>query len=168
MSATLDEVDRKILELLQQDGHMTNAAIGAQVNMTAPSVFERIRKLEQRNVIQRYTVIIDPAALGKTITAFIRFTVAYDERHDAGMAAISRDPDVLELYNVAGEDCFILKTRVGSAEELRALLNRLRAQVTVQRSVTMIALSAIKENTPISVACPEEAPAARPRVRARP
>jgi len=149
MTQTLDDTDRKILDLLQRDARMTNAAIGAEVGMTAPSVFERIRKLEQRGVIQRYTTIVNPAAVGKTITAFIRLTVAFDERHDPGIAEISRDPDVLELYNVAGEDCFILKTRVDNPEQLEWLLQRIRSKITVLRSVTMIALSAIKENAPI-------------------
>ena len=151
MTVTLDHIDRKILTLLQRDARMTNAAIGAEVNLTAPSVFERIRKLEQRNVIQRYTVVLDPAALGKTITAFIRFTVAYDEKHDSGIEALSCDPEVLELYCVAGEDCFVIKTRVSNAEALQALINRIRTQVNVLRSVTMIALGAIKENAPIEV-----------------
>jgi len=149
MAITLDDTDRKILDLLQRDARMTNAAIGAEVGMTAPSVFERIRKLEQRGVIQRYAAVINPLALGKTITAFIRLTAAYDERHDLGIAEISRDADVLELYNVAGEDCFILKTRVGNPEELEALLQRIRSKITVLRSVTMIAMSAIKENAPL-------------------
>lgn len=149
MAITLDDTDRKILDLLQRDARMTNAAIGAEVGMTAPSVFERIRKLEQRGVIQRYSAVINPIALGKTITAFIRLTVAWDERHDPGIAEISRDADVLELYNVAGEDCFIIKTRVSNPEELESLLQRIRSKITVQRSVTMIAMSAIKENAPL-------------------
>ncbi|MBM4422167.1 MAG: Lrp/AsnC family transcriptional regulator [Chloroflexi bacterium] len=153
-TVALDETDLKIIELLQQDARMTNAAVAAAVGLSAPSVFERIRKLEQRRVIQRYTVTVDPVALGKTLTAFIRITVAYDEKHDPGIEAISRDPDVLELYSVAGEDCFIIKTRVGSADELQAVINRIRAQVTILRSVTMIALSTLKENAPISTAPP--------------
>jgi Lrp/AsnC family transcriptional regulator, leucine-responsive regulatory protein len=149
MTQTLDDTDRKILDLLQRDARMTNAAIGAEVGMTAPSVFERIRKLEQRGVIKGYTAVVNPAALGKAITAFIRLTAAWDERHEPGIAEISRDPDVLELYNVAGEDCFILKTRVDNPEQLEALLQRIRSRITVQRSVTMIAMSAIKENAPL-------------------
>lgn len=167
MATTLDETDLKIISLLQKDARTTNAAIAAEVGMTAPSVFERIRKLEQRNVIRQYTVTVDPAALGKNVIAFIRLTVAYDEKHDPGVRAISQDPDVLELYSVAGEDCFIIKTRVGSAEELQALINRIRAQVTVQRSVTMIALSALKENAPISVAPPNGSAKTKIRLRAR-
>ena len=102
MPPALDDTDRKILALLQRDAQMTNAAIAAEVNLTAPSVFERIRKLEQRGVIQGYTVQVDPAALGRPLTAFIRLTVAYDEKHDPGMQAICRSADVLECYSVAG------------------------------------------------------------------
>lgn len=147
----LDETDRQILDLLQRDARMTNAAIGEVVGMTAPSVYDRVRKLEARGIIQQYTVVVDPVALGKTLTAFIRLTVAYDDRHDAGMAAVSRDPDVLECYSVAGEDCFIIKTRVANPSELQALINRIRAQVTILRSVTMIVLGAIKEGQALNV-----------------
>ena len=151
MTTTLDDTDRKILSLLQRDARMTNAAIATEVGLTAPSVFERIRKLEQRGVIGGYTIHVDPAALGKTLTAFIRLTAAFDARYDSGVKAISHDPEVLELYSVAGEDCFIIKTKVGNPTELEALIHRIREHVTVQRSVTMIALSALKENTPINV-----------------
>ncbi|HET8943993.1 MAG TPA: Lrp/AsnC family transcriptional regulator [Dehalococcoidia bacterium] len=147
----LDETDRKILALLQADARMTNAAIGTEVGLTAPSVFERIRKLEQRGVIRGYSAVIDPNALGKVMTAFLRLTVADDERYDSGVQALRDDPDVLECYHVAGEDCFLIKTKVASPAELEALLGRIRGSITVQRSVTMIALSTVKEDTPISI-----------------
>jgi Lrp/AsnC family leucine-responsive transcriptional regulator len=151
MATTLDDIDRKILDLLQRDARMTNAAIAAEVGLTAPSVFERIRKLEQRGVIQGYTVKVNPAALGKLLTAFIRLIVAYDEKYAPGIDALRSDPDVLECYHVAGEDCLIVKTRVSSPGELEALIRRIRGHISVQRSVTMIALSAIKEDGPINV-----------------
>jgi Lrp/AsnC family leucine-responsive transcriptional regulator len=154
MAAPLDDIDRTILDLLQRDARMTNAAIAAEVGLTAPSVFERIRKLEQRGVIRGYTVQVDPAALGKIMTAFIRITVAYDDRYSAGIQALRDDPDVLECYHVAGEDCLLIKTRVASPAELEALIRRIRSRISVQRSVTMIALSAIKEDAPLSVLAP--------------
>ncbi|MBI3177031.1 MAG: Lrp/AsnC family transcriptional regulator [Chloroflexi bacterium] len=166
MPTQVDETDRKILALLQHDARMTNAAIAAEVGLTAPSVFERIRKLEQRGVIQNYAAAVDPAALGKTLTAFIRLTVAYDDKHAAGVEAMRRDPDVLECYHVAGEDCFILKTKVSDPGELERLTNRIRSQMTVLRTVTMIALSAVKEGGPINVNSPTPAaPATPPRSR---
>ncbi len=151
MAAQLDDIDRQILNLLQRDARMTNAAIATEVGLTAPSVFERIRKLEQRGVIRSYTINVDPAALGKTMTAFIRVTAAFDEKYDAGIAAISQDVDVLECYGVAGEDCLVIKTVVSDPGELNALLHRIRGHVSVQHSVTMIALRALKENAPLNV-----------------
>lgn len=146
---TLDETDRKIIDLLQANARATNAEIAEQVGLTASSVFERIRKLEQRGVIRGYTVQVDAEALGRPLTAFIRLTVAYDERHAPGVEALRADPDVLECYSVAGEDCFILKTRVDGPAALEALITRIRQKLTVQRSVTMIALSAVKEGGPV-------------------
>ncbi len=134
---------------------MTNAQVAEAVGLTAPSVFERVRKLEQRGVIRGYTIRVDPAALDRTLTAFVRLTVAYDEKHPRAAQVLRDDPDVLECYSVAGEDCYILKTRVDSPAALEALINRIRGQMTVQRSVTMIALSAIKEGGPLSAGRPE-------------
>ena len=147
----LDDIDRTILDLLQRDARMTNAAIAAEVGLTASSVFERIRKLEGRGVILGYTARVDPAALGKPLTAFIRLTAGYDEKHDPGMIEISRDPDVLEIYSVAGEDCFLIKTKVASPDQLQSLINRVRSNITVLRSVTMIVMSSLKEGAPINV-----------------
>lgn len=160
-TAQLDDIDRQILNLLQRDARMTNAAIAAEVGLTGPSVFERVRKLEQRGVIRGYTINIDPAALGKPMTAFIRLTVAFDDRYDSGIKAIGEDPDVLECYNVAGEDCLVLKIKCGSPSDLEGLLGRIRSRLTVQRSVTMIALRALKENAPLNVLPRIEKPAAK-------
>jgi Lrp/AsnC family leucine-responsive transcriptional regulator len=151
VAAGLDGTDRKIIALLQDDARMTNAAIAAKVGLTAPSVFERIRKLEQRGVIRGYSAVVDPVALGKVMTAFIRLSVGDDEKYTAGVEALREDPDVLECYHVAGEDCFIVKTKVANPTELEALLGRIRSKMTIQRSVTMIALSTIKEDTPLSL-----------------
>ena len=165
-TAQLDDIDRQILHLLQRDARMTNAAIAAEVGLTGPSVFERIRKLEQRGVIRGYTINIDPAALGKPMTAFIRLVAAFDDRYDSGIKAIGEDPDVLECYNVAGEDCLVLKIKCGSPSDLESLLGRIRSRLTVQRSVTMIALRALKENAPLNVLPGTEKPAARRRAKA--
>ena len=158
----LDPIDRKILDLLQNDARMTNAQVAEAVGLTAPSVFERVRKLEQRGVIRGYTIRVDPAALDKTLTAFVRLTVAYDEKHSGAAQVLRDDPDVLECYSVAGEDCYILKTRVDSPAALEALINRIRGRMTVQRSVTMIALSAVKEGGPLNASRPEAEAKAEP------
>jgi Lrp/AsnC family leucine-responsive transcriptional regulator len=100
--------------------------------MTAPSVFERVRKLEQRGVIKGYSAIIDPKAVGKPLTAFIRLTTTDDDRYDEGVQALRDDPDILECFHVAGEDCFLIKTKVHDPGEL-GLLRRIRTLITVQQ-----------------------------------
>lgn len=168
MRLALDDVDHRILDLLQAEARMTNAALAAQVGLSAPAVFERIRKLEKRGVIRRYTIQIDPAAIGRPLTAFIRVTAAFDEHYDRGLKAICQDPEVLECYHVAGEDCLILKTQCGSPSDLQELLGRIRKRITVQRSVTMIALSAVKEHGALRPAPRQAAPEnARPARRRR-
>jgi len=167
MSFVLDDVDHRILDLLQAEARMTNAALAAQVGLSAPAVFERIRKLEKRGVIRKYSIQVDPAAVGRPLTAFIRVTAAFDERYDSGLQAISQDPEVLECYHVAGEDCLILKTQCGGPSDLQGLLGRIRERITVQRSVTMIALSAVKEHGALRLA-PREADAEKAKpVRGR-
>jgi Lrp/AsnC family leucine-responsive transcriptional regulator len=147
----MDGKDFQILQLLQDDAHRTNADIADKVGLTASSVFERVRKLEQQGVIRGYTIHVDPVALGKPLTAFIRLTVAYDERQASGVAALRDDADVLECYSVAGEDCYIIKTRVAAPAALEELIHRIRGRLTVLRSVTMIALSAVKEGGSLAV-----------------
>lgn len=153
-----DEIDEKILFLLQADARMSNAAIAEQVGLTASTVFERVKKLERRGVIQRYVAIVDPAALGRPITAFVRLMMggvsgdAYHEDIRRFVESCLQETAVSECHSVAGEDCFVLKVRVGTTEELEALLRRLRSYGPVLRSTTSIVLSTARESTTVAPA----------------
>ena len=152
----MDATDLKILELLQQNARMTNAEIAAEVELTASSVYERVRKLQDQGVIRRFTIEVDPAALGKPLTAFIRLTVAYDDRQAPGVVALRDDPDVLECYSVAGEDCYILKVRAEGPKQLERLISAIRGSADANRSVTNIVLSTYKESSRINPALVEQ------------
>jgi Lrp/AsnC family transcriptional regulator, leucine-responsive regulatory protein len=161
MNATsVDETDLRILAMLEKDARQSNAAIGAAVGLAASSVHERVKKLEARGVIKGYVAVIDPAAVGKPITAFIRLTVSPSREgdyHDAmqTVSGICRDhPDILECHHVAGEDCYVIKARTASPSGLEQLLERIRSDTEVQRSVTSIVLSTAKET--IAVVTPSE------------
>jgi Lrp/AsnC family leucine-responsive transcriptional regulator len=151
----LDETDGKILELLQHDARMTHAAIAQEVGLSAPSVYERVKKMEARGVIKGYRAIVEASALGRPITAFVRLASgaapgAYDD-FTKGIAKAARDPQVLECHSVAGEDCFILKVKVASPSDLESLLGQLRNEVPVGRTVSMIVLSTLKEETAVPI-----------------
>lgn len=149
----LDEIDVQILTHLQMNARASHAEIGRIVGLTASSVYERVRKLEERGVIQGYHAVIDPAALGKTITAFVRLRV--NTENPGFEAAVRAEPDVQECFIVTGEDCYILKVRARNTAELHQTLLRLRGAADGASSVTMIVLHTVKENSPVAIDNPD-------------
>ena len=151
----IDEIDRDILMLLQENGRLSNAAIAEQVGLTTSTVFDRIKKMEKKGIIQKYVAIVDPAALGKSITAFVRLVVSSVDQEDylhskRQLSEICQaEPEILECYTVAGEDCYILKVRVSSTKALESLIERLRSHCLVTKTTTNIVLSTFKEETKI-------------------
>lgn len=140
----LDVTDLKILEILQADGKTSHAAIAEKVGIKAPSVFERIKKLETRGVIKGYTVLIDAEALGKNLTAFISVSImggpAYADESSI-IDKLAEEPAIEECHVVAGDDSFLLKVRVRTPQDLQELTTRLRRIEGVSRTRTTIALS---------------------------
>ena len=152
----IDEIDAQILDLLQADGRMSNAAIAEQVGLTTSTVFERIKKMEKRGIIQRYVAIVDPDLLGKSITAFIRLIIGTAPGEDYAackqdfVAQCLAEPDILECHSVAGEECYLLKVRVANTGELEKLLERIRTYAMVTRSTSSIVMSTFKEEMRIA------------------
>ncbi len=156
----IDEIDAKILDLLQTDGRLTNAAIAEKVGLTTSTVYERIKKLEKKEIIQRYVAVVDPQKLGKPITAFIRLVIGTAPGEDYAackqdfVAKCRAESDVLECHSVAGEECYLLKIRVASTYNLEKLLERLRSYTLVAKSTSSIVMSTFKEDTKISMGIP--------------
>lgn len=149
----IDRKDQQIVRLLQKNARLSNAEIGKQVGLTASSVYERVRKLQDKGIIKGYVAIVDPEALGKPITAFVRVTIgasmgeSYSACKQDFVESCMVEREVLEFHGVAGEDCYILKVRVEDPGALEALLDRLRSHAIVASSVSNIVLSTIKEST---------------------
>ena len=144
----VDEIDRKILEILQDDARTPLVAVAKEVNLSGAAVAERVRKLEQTGVIRGYQAIVDHEKLGKPLMAFVRVTQTGPGYDDDALqrGALLADPDIMEIHHVAGEDCFILKVRAADPRGLEALLRRLRTRLQVDRTVTMIVLSTVKDD----------------------
>lgn len=158
----IDNIDRQIILLLQEDAHFSNAALAEKVGLTVSTVHERVRKLEKKGVIKGYVAVVNAEALGKPIMAFIRLSVGatpegYVETKRSVLDVCRDEPDVLECHGVAGEDCYILKVRVANPKELEKLIERIRSKATVSRSVTSIVLSTFKESSTI-VPCSHDRP----------
>ena len=147
----IDEIDCQIITRLQEDARLSNAVLAREVGLPVSTVHDRVKKLEKKGIIKGYTALVDAEALGKPVMAFIRLSVGatnedYVESKNSVMNVCLAEPDVLECHGVAGEDCYILKVRAASPKALETLIERIRCQATVNRSVTSIVLSTLKES----------------------
>lgn len=142
----IDDIDAKILTLLQSNARVSNAAIARRVGLTPSAILERIRKLQSRGVIQGYETRLAPAALGLGLTAFV--AVVTDEVGgdlEAGRA-LAEIPEVQEVHNIAGEDCYLVKVRVQDAGALGELLRRkIGAIGSIRRTRSTIVMSTLLE-----------------------
>ena len=120
----INETDRKILEILQGNARTSNAEIARKVGLAPSAVFERIRKLEERDVIRGYRAEINPKVLG---LAQLAFTFVRSNDRPGGVETgekLAEIPEILEVHHVAGEDCFLVKARARDAEALGTALAR--------------------------------------------
>ncbi|HVG07916.1 MAG TPA: Lrp/AsnC family transcriptional regulator [Thermoanaerobaculia bacterium] len=144
----IDATDLQILTILQSNARTSNADIARQVGMAPSAILERIRKLEQRGIIQGYEARIDPAALGLGMLAYV--AVRTDERvgDECAGERLARIPEVQEVHHVAGEDCYLLKVRVRDAKALgRLLQDRIKAVEPVRTTRTTVVLDTLRETS---------------------
>jgi Lrp/AsnC family transcriptional regulator, leucine-responsive regulatory protein len=121
--AGLDALDYAILRSLQDDGRASIAALGRKINLSAPSVAERLRRLRESGVITGFRAEVDPKALGYPIAAFVRIRPTTRQLHR--IPELAREvPEVVECHRVTGEDCFVLKLHLRSMDDLEATLDR--------------------------------------------
>ena len=120
----IDAVDTRILKALAEDARISVADIARIVGLSAPSVSERIRRLEESGVIEGYTVRINAPGIGLPIAAWLRVRPLPGEL--AHVADILRDlPEIVECDRVTGDDCFIAKAHVRSMEHLEKIIDRI-------------------------------------------
>src|SRR5512132_710143 len=120
--ADLDPIDRQILALLQQDAKRSQAEIAKEVGLTAPSVNERIRKLERAGYIRGYVALLDDRKLGYDITAFVEVFVEHPKFETAFIEAVAELDEVLECHHITGEFSLLLKVKVTDMAAFRRLL----------------------------------------------
>jgi len=157
----LDVTDLAILEQLQENCKRPLAAIGEKVGLTAPSVMERIHKLEEAGVIREYVAVLDGRRLGKDITAFIGVSISHPRGIAAFEQALRHQEEVLDCHHVTGAYTLMLKVKAEDTENLERVIDRLREIEGVTRTETMVVLSTHTERTRIPLALGGEAPRRR-------
>ncbi len=144
---SLDALDHKILHELQADARMTFAELGRRVGLSTPAVIERVRRLEDAEVILRYTAQVDPAKVGLPLRAFIKITVGGDRlQHFNGLAR--RVPEVLECHRVTGAESYILQVAVRDLQHLETVIDSLTPYVATNTSMVLASPVPWKPVTP--------------------
>jgi Lrp/AsnC family leucine-responsive transcriptional regulator len=142
----LDQIDLKILSILQNSGRCHLAEIAKEVDLSSPAVMERVRKLETSGIIKGYQAVLDPKKVGKDVTAFVGVSVAHQKYIDGFAAFMMRQRDVLECHHVTGEESFILKVKTTNTDSLEKILGEIRSLEGVTGTVTKVVLSSVKES----------------------
>ncbi|ABS05549.1 DNA-binding Lrp family transcriptional regulator [Kineococcus radiotolerans] len=121
LQRVVDPVDRAILRVLADDARITNAALAQQVGIAASTCLLRVRALRESGVIRGFHADIDPAALGLDLQAMIAVKLAAHARGSMGpfVARMRRQPEVVDVYFVAGADDYLLHVAVESTAALR-------------------------------------------------
>jgi Lrp/AsnC family leucine-responsive transcriptional regulator len=142
----IDEIDRKILSILQKNARISNAQIARELDLAPSGIHERIKKLEQRGIITGYQVGLDAKKLGFCVTAFM--FVRTDDRVGSLSSAnrLAEIAEVQEVHHIAGEDCYLVKLRCAGNEELgRLLRDKVGAIHAIKSSRTSVVMETVKE-----------------------
>ena len=119
----LDGIDAKLVTLLNDNARMSVAELGRAVNMSAPSVNERLKRLEEAGIISGYAVILDPEQIGYTLQAIVRMRQLPGKLKELE-ELIQSIPQFIECDRVTGEDCFYARLCLTDIHQLDEILNR--------------------------------------------
>jgi Lrp/AsnC family leucine-responsive transcriptional regulator len=136
--------DAKLLELLERDGRLSYADLGEHVGLSKTPTWNRVRSLEERGVITGYRAIVDPAAVGLDIHAFVQVTIRSTMSREFEQAVV-RHASVLECYTTAGQADYLLHVLVPNVAALDTLLrNELSRMPGVEHVSTTVGMKTIK------------------------
>lgn len=143
----LDAFDRAILRILQRDNTTPQRVIGEAVNLSAPAVQRRIRRMEEAGVVSANVAVVDPVKVGQSLTIFVEVEVESERADliDAAKRAFAAAPEVQQCYYVTGEADFVLVVVVPSMAAYEALTRRLFFDDrNVRRFRTFVAMDRVK------------------------
>jgi Lrp/AsnC family leucine-responsive transcriptional regulator len=147
----LDELDLKILRTLQLNGRTKRNELADQVQLSVPSVSDRLKKLEDNKIIEGYYTKVNRQAFGYDILAFILVMMDSSKHYKDLIKHVEKHPHILECYSVLGEGSHLLKVCVKNTEALEKLLSEIQTWPGVTGTKTTYVLSTIKETTSINI-----------------
>jgi Lrp/AsnC family leucine-responsive transcriptional regulator len=134
----MEDLDRRIVGLLTQDGRMSFTDLGKVTGLSTSAVHQRVRRLEERGVIQGYRAIVDQNELGMPLLAFISVTPTDPSAPDDIPDRLREITNIEACHSVAGEESYILKARVSTPGDLEDLLAQVRTSANVSTRTTVV------------------------------
>lgn len=150
----LDEADRRLLRILQEDGRITNQELAARCNMSPSSCLERMRKLRERGFILGYAALLDPERLGQPLLVFVEVVLdrTTGDVFRQFAEAVRQRPEVLECHMVAGGFDYLLKLRMADMGAYRIFLAETLSEMPgVRETRTYPVMENVKSTTAISI-----------------
>lgn len=142
----IDTLDSKVIEHLMEQARMTWADLAGRLGLSAPAAADRVRRLEERGVIQGYVTRLNPPSLGYDLTAFIAVTLEHPRDRATFLAQVQARADIQECHHIAGEGDYLLKVRAQGTQGLEQLITDGLKQIPgVLQTRTTIVLSTVKE-----------------------
>jgi len=132
----MDDLDWKVLSLLQKNGRMTYTELARQVQLSVPAVTERVRRLEEAGVIEGYAARVNPAAAGYPISALIGITVPQSAKTKF-LKLLGAIAEVLECDHVTGADSYVIRLVATSVADLERLIQRINLYGETRTSIVM-------------------------------
>ncbi|AWK90070.1 winged helix-turn-helix transcriptional regulator [Azospirillum thermophilum] len=152
MDRALDSTDLKILRELQEDGRISNVELARRINLSPAACLERVKRLQNDGIIQRYVALLDPQRLGAGMMVFIQVVLdrTTPENFDAFKGTVQRMPQVMECHMVAGGFDYLVKARVRDMNEYRLFLGEFLATTRgVRETHTYAVMEEVKNVTAI-------------------
>lgn len=149
MSHDIDEIDRRILRILQQDSSLSMDAVAEAVHLSRNACWRRIKAMEEAGVLRKRVALVDPDAVGLDLSSFV---LVRTNRHDAEWLeafgrAVRSLPEITGAYRMTGDLDYILRVRIGSVRAYDAFYQRLIDLVPISDVSASFVMEEIKETT---------------------
>ena len=152
MDLTMDGIDLQILSHLQPNSCLSNAELSKKLGMAPSAVLERVKKLENKGIIEGYPTRISAEALNLKLLAFIFIKTSEGPGNAAVAKQLVKIPEVLELHHIAGDDCYLLKIRAQDPQSLIKLMReRFSKLPNIISTKTTIVLETLKEENKLPI-----------------
>ncbi len=147
----IDDIDYKILEILQREGRTKRNELAEKVGLSLPAASERLKKLEDSGIIKGYYARLDHHVLGNDVTAFIIATVDSSRHFPAFVDHVNTTPEILECHAITGDGTHLIKIRTENTAGLERLLGKIQSWQGVTKTTTSVVLSTSKETSQIKI-----------------